>query len=183
MINSYQARQIADAWLNSPEVQITQVQTLPYGWVFFYQSKAYLAGDESAVLAGNAPLLVDRDTGKLVVTGTAHRIEVYLQAYEQGRSLLVKLGSDAAQIAVVDQVIDAIKLRRGERLLRAALMKQHALSAEEAVAAIEQVRRGLTGDFPDHAEWLPLLWLARERAALGADWPDWVKEAQKNGRF
>ena len=142
MINSYQARQIADAWLNSPEVQITQVQTLPYGWVFFYQSKAYLAGDESAVLAGNAPLLVDRDTGKLVVTGTAHRIEVYLQAYEQGRSLLVKLGSDAAQIAVVDQVIDAIKLRRGERLLQAALMKQHALSAEEVLLPSSRCAEG-----------------------------------------
>ena len=55
----------------------------PYVWIFFYQSKAYLdSGDFSELLAGNAPLIVDRSAGELRVTGTARPIDDYLAAYE-----------------------------------------------------------------------------------------------------
>ncbi len=54
-----------------------------FGWVFFYQSKQYLeTRDHSAQLVGNAPLIVNRFTGDLVPTGTAHPTEYYLERYE-----------------------------------------------------------------------------------------------------
>lgn len=54
-----------------------------FGWVFFYQSEQYVrTGAESMRLYGNAPIIVDRRTGRATVTGTAFPIEDYLVAYE-----------------------------------------------------------------------------------------------------
>ncbi|WP_444893706.1 YrhB domain-containing protein [Microbulbifer sp. TRSA001] len=54
-----------------------------WGWVFFYQSKTYVeTGDFRNMLAGNAPIIVNRDTGQLSYAGTAHDIECYIKEYE-----------------------------------------------------------------------------------------------------
>ena len=178
MINSYQARQIADAWLNSSKLQITQVQTLSFGWVFFYQSKAYLAGDDSAALAGNAPIIVARDNGQVSLTGTALPIEAYLAAYQaaeqRNQALLDQLGDLQAQTKLVDGAIAHIKRRLGDSLLRLSLKKRQGLSDEDADWVIEQVRSGLQSHRFDSAhriERQPLFALSRERAALDVDWP------------
>ena len=50
------------------------------GWVFFYESADYLrTGDIAGALAGNAPIVVDKTTGDLHITGTAEPVEVYLE--------------------------------------------------------------------------------------------------------
>ena len=55
-----------------------------WGWVFFYQSKAYIeSGDLGDMLAGNAPYIVNKKNGQLYVTGTAYDIEHYINVYEQ----------------------------------------------------------------------------------------------------
>lgn len=57
-----------------------------FGWVFFYQSREYLeTGDLSQQLAGNAPIIVDREDGSVHTTGTAEPVEHYLAAYEKRR--------------------------------------------------------------------------------------------------
>ena len=54
-----------------------------WGWVFFYQSKGYQeSGDFRDMIAGNAPYIVNRQTGAITVTGTAHDIEHYMSEYE-----------------------------------------------------------------------------------------------------
>lgn len=54
-----------------------------WGWVFFYQSKTYVeTGDFRNMLVGNAPIIVNRNTGQLSHTGTAHDIERYIKEYE-----------------------------------------------------------------------------------------------------
>jgi hypothetical protein len=68
------------------KVRIIREATIakPYGWVFFYQSNEALdQGDGSALLAGNAPILVDRHTFELRVMGTAKPLEEYLKDYER----------------------------------------------------------------------------------------------------
>ena len=87
MLTYKQALMLAEAWLRicvSVDVRILEEQVVkkPYGWVFFYQSTAFLSGDPLAELAGNAPLLVDRCEGEIRVTGTARRLSEYLAAYE-----------------------------------------------------------------------------------------------------
>ena len=55
-----------------------------FGWVFFYQSKAYLESRRpSDAFAGNAPLLVSRKDGMLHITGTAFPIETYIENFNR----------------------------------------------------------------------------------------------------
>ncbi|CAG9415136.1 YrhB domain-containing protein [Providencia alcalifaciens] len=57
------------------------------GWFFCYQSKEYLeTGEFSAQLAGNAPFVIDKDTGELHELGTAFPLEKYLQNYEEQKN-------------------------------------------------------------------------------------------------
>ncbi|NZA27721.1 hypothetical protein H0E84_15170 [Luteimonas sp. SJ-92] len=67
------------------EVEIIDSATLerPLGWVFFYQSREFLlTGNSSSRLAGNAPLIVNRHSGRISVTGTAEPVEEYIARYE-----------------------------------------------------------------------------------------------------
>jgi len=58
-----------------------------FGWVFFYNTKRFLeSGDMQWALGGNAPLIVDRRTGELHVTGTAHPIEHYIEEFRRLQS-------------------------------------------------------------------------------------------------
>lgn len=53
--------------------------TLPWGWVFFYNSREYLeTGDDLYTIAGNAPIAVTRG-GEIHETGTARPLEEYLR--------------------------------------------------------------------------------------------------------
>lgn len=90
MVDREQAEAIAGAYLRdlgrkgSPECVLLRQETLDeaFGWVFFYQSREYVAtGRSSAMLAGTAPLLVLRETGELRVLGTDLPVENYLVAY------------------------------------------------------------------------------------------------------
>lgn len=57
----------------------------PYGWVFYYTSKRfYIDKDETFALAGNAPILIDRQAGEVHVLGTARPLEDYLREWDEG---------------------------------------------------------------------------------------------------
>src|SRR5262245_58815365 len=61
----------------------------PFGWVFFYNSRRFIdSGDPQHSLGGNAPLIVDRDSGAVVPTGTARDIDYYISYYAKNRSLI-----------------------------------------------------------------------------------------------
>jgi hypothetical protein len=98
MIDRQQAEVIAEAHvrdlprLGSPECILLPQETLeePFGWVFFYQSREYIeTGRSSTRVAGNAPLLVLRQTGELRVLGTGLPLENYLAAYRGSVDSLV----------------------------------------------------------------------------------------------
>ena len=55
-----------------------------WGWVFFYNSARYLkTGNFLHALLGNAPFIVNRNTGEVRVTGTAYPTEYYISEYER----------------------------------------------------------------------------------------------------
>lgn len=69
-------------------LQITCEGAFSEGWYFCYQSREFLeTGEMSAQLAGNAPFLIDRQSGELHVLGTAKPLENYLEDYikEKGK--------------------------------------------------------------------------------------------------
>lgn len=97
MINYKEAKEKALLYLKnmqevSSDFDITYVlldeetSTQSFGWVFFYTSKEFLeTGDFSYMLVGNAPIIVDKFTGEISETGTAHPIEYYIEQYNQGK--------------------------------------------------------------------------------------------------
>ena len=53
-----------------------------FGWVFYYSSDKFIrTGDFRHALAGNAPLIVNRESGELIETGTAREISYYINNY------------------------------------------------------------------------------------------------------
>ncbi|MCG8416525.1 MAG: YrhB family protein [Proteobacteria bacterium] len=55
-----------------------------YGWVFFYDTRAYVeGGDELRAAVGNAPFIVLAENGEIHSTGTAHDVDHYLALFER----------------------------------------------------------------------------------------------------
>ena len=57
--------------------------TKDWGWVYFYTSEKWeQTGDLQYAVAGNAPFIVEKATGNVIVTGTAEPVENYINRYE-----------------------------------------------------------------------------------------------------
>jgi len=86
MLTYKQAYTLAETWVRvccGDGVQIVSDAVIkkPYGWIFFYQSSAFLAsGDYRHALAGNLPILVDRMSYEIRATGRL--LEEFLMKYE-----------------------------------------------------------------------------------------------------
>lgn len=91
MITFDEAVKKANEYLSDSEfpVVITSQGRFSEGWFFCFQSKEYIeTGDISALLAGNAPFIIDKDTGELHELGTAQPLKEYLQEYEKKKNNL-----------------------------------------------------------------------------------------------
>jgi len=61
---------------------LNQTVEFELGWVFFYQTKEYFeSGNIMYAAGGNAPIIIDKRTGAIHVTGTAHPINKYIVDY------------------------------------------------------------------------------------------------------
>ncbi len=94
MIDKKTAEESARAYIASmefstkDELVLQEDKTIekPFGWVFFYNSKKFVeTRDFHYALLGNAPLIVDKESGDLHVTGTAKPTEYYIEEYERKR--------------------------------------------------------------------------------------------------
>ena len=58
-----------------------------WGWVFFYTSEKWHQTKEiQYAVAGNAPFIVEKANGNIIVTGTAEPVENYIREYEASLS-------------------------------------------------------------------------------------------------
>ncbi|MEC4004910.1 YrhB domain-containing protein [Flavobacterium sp. SUN052] len=58
----------------------------PYGSIFFYTSKKFAKTEDfKYAIAGNAPFLVENESGKIISFGTSESDEYYIEEYEAGR--------------------------------------------------------------------------------------------------
>jgi hypothetical protein len=94
MINISKARSLVEGELSKmshdrpPESKRVIVNVLPIegdlGWIFFYNTKAFAeTQDPMYELAGNAPIIVDREDGSLHVTGTGRSFEEYVEEFRK----------------------------------------------------------------------------------------------------
>ena len=53
-----------------------------FGWVLVYNSAKYIeTGDYRETLVGNAPLIFNKESEEIIVTGTAHDVSYYVSNY------------------------------------------------------------------------------------------------------
>ena len=93
MLDLRQAQSVAEQHLErlrqlGEDVVLDERRTVewPTLYAFVYNSRDYVErSDELAVLAGNGPLIVDRETGELHECGSAHPVDHYVREYERSR--------------------------------------------------------------------------------------------------
>jgi hypothetical protein len=91
MIDVVEARRLVQQHLDGDRGEpswlvLTGEQEFAEGWVFYYDSRR-LQATRALIdsLAGNAPIIVNRETGELTSTGTARPTEEYLAEYIESR--------------------------------------------------------------------------------------------------
>jgi hypothetical protein len=93
MLDEEQAKKLVYEQINAnyfthvvgDELVIIEDETItkPYGWVFFYTSRKYLeTRDAQFFVIGNGAIIVEKETGALIGTGTARPAEYYIAQYE-----------------------------------------------------------------------------------------------------
>jgi Immunity protein 35 len=95
MIDIEQAKTIAEEYVNrgycveGDRLVVVDRETIEkeYGWIFFYDSLRYLeSGDDSYLIAGNAPLIVEKDDGSVHVLPAVPSLEQWIAQYEAQRA-------------------------------------------------------------------------------------------------
>lgn len=90
MITKDQAINIASTYIKGIPViskhtlllQLEKTIEFELGWVFFYQTKAFIEnGNYLDAAVGNAPIIVDNRTGEIQVTGTAYPVKKYIEDF------------------------------------------------------------------------------------------------------
>lgn len=75
--------------VDGDELVVLEEETIQkeYGWIFFYTSRRFVeTGDVNHMVVGNAPVVVNKRTGKLTFLGTAEPTENYVRRYEESLS-------------------------------------------------------------------------------------------------
>ena len=94
MIDKQTAQKAVLEFINPPythvypndELIIVDSLDKEYGWIFFYDSKRYWeTKDFQYVIAGNAPIVVEKSDGSLHVLNTAQELDDMIGDYEKRR--------------------------------------------------------------------------------------------------
>ena len=91
MISFQQARDIAEKIIQNKchgvDVKLIivddQIIDKPYAWIFPYTSKQWLEGDFNYALAGNSPLFVEKQDGRVSTFRTGLSVEGMIDEYEE----------------------------------------------------------------------------------------------------
>lgn len=107
------AEKVANDWLTTHvsapcRVSGEHTREVGYGWVFYWNSVAFLDRRERKhMMLGNAPLLILRGTGEVVPTGTAYSVDHYLRHYE----MRVGMRPQPSRVAMTRTVLRDVWLR------------------------------------------------------------------------
>ncbi len=77
-------RQLHPDALGDDAIEVVDGATIEFetGWMFFYDRKRALeTNDMNDMLFGNAPLIFEKDTGRVFVTGTAEDPDAYVERF------------------------------------------------------------------------------------------------------
>ena len=64
------------------QIMSDKTEEIEVGWVFYYNSAKFIeTGNFQDAIAGNAPLIVNRNSGAIIETGTARETDYYVKNY------------------------------------------------------------------------------------------------------
>jgi hypothetical protein len=152
-----EARRAAQRRLGASRTELVIIgeQEFADGWVFFYDSVEHQrTGRIEDALGGNAPILIDRETGQFHRTGTARPVEDYIEEHAQ-RKRRVRAGwpddLDDRFVALLGLVRDGMGLRDA-RHLDLLLSSLRGYPPREAATLLDELveleRRGLVDRRP-----------------------------------
>ena len=183
VIERDEARRRAEAHLREIESKSTSPLVLTGetefadGWVFFYDSARHLETRALAdSLAGNAPILVDRDTGDTFPTGTAHPVEYYLNQFSERKRCLREgwpLELDA-RFRHLLRLVNEGSGRRDARALDMYINARFEPRADHHVRdeLLELERRGLVTKLPDSTGGVGNFWQITPAGLNALEAPD-----------
>ena len=163
MMNKEQAKKSVLDYIDADknDFVIVEEATLEedFGWVIFYDSRSHNeTGMFRFAIAGNAPLIVERDTGRILETGTAYPIERYLISYRL-------TGNPNSELTPAVEIVDY-----GSSLVTLeainAIRKTKGIGLDEAKAQIDLLNTGDSLMLPCDTEEKARI-LAKEVSALG----------------
>ncbi|MDE3896011.1 MULTISPECIES: YrhB domain-containing protein [Vibrio] len=68
------------------KIQDNETEEYDFGWVFYYNTEEFIkAGDFREALSGNTPLIVNRYTEELVITGNHEEVDCYIKNHVKTR--------------------------------------------------------------------------------------------------
>jgi len=143
MTTRVEAKALVDAFITNDDLPAGDVAIVlddetierPWGWVFFYNSRRFVeTGDVRSCLGGNAPLIVERTSGRLLETGTAQDIGFYLSNYEATGDPYMQPGR-VLELSCCDPGANRIEAAR-------LIAKATTISIGAAKRGIDEVARG-----------------------------------------
>jgi len=149
------AKALAQAFVAENDVSILDAFTEEHlwGWVFYYQANAFLVtGRLGGALAGNAPLIVERSTGRVIPLGTARPTSYYIANYlatgdphrEPGNVVCVcgwEVGASALAAILAIRSATGSSLRTAKKQVEACLSgAQVAVVSRDSAAAVQLVQ-------------------------------------------
>jgi hypothetical protein len=85
MVNEADAKERVEAIIGTFQpvgsFEVTSAKDIGWGWVVFYSAST------GELVAGNAPYIVDKQSGEVLETGTAEPLEVYIRRIEKQRGI------------------------------------------------------------------------------------------------
>ncbi len=131
-----------------------------FGWVIFYDSRLHHErGLFRYAIAGNAPLIVERNTGRILETGTAYPIEYYLTAYRL-------TGDPHSDLIPVVEIMDYASIPDTFKFIKA-VRKITGIGLSDAKAHIDHLKRKGSVTIPCDTQETARI-LVKEISALGA---------------
>lgn len=149
MLTKHQAEQLAEKHLDqllSATSLVEPCRLYPeltkeydFGWVFFWNLCDWPDSTSTVALGGNAPFLVERESGRILTLGTAYSLNHYILSYElfgdpsalgnaESRGFLVRITGAPTSVSLRDFV----------RLMR----KHTALSIQQARTLLQRAQAG-----------------------------------------
>jgi Immunity protein 35 len=87
LVADYLKRHLAPKFVDKVVILENNTIEKSYGWIFFYQTRKWVETRKTRDgLIGNGPILIDKNTAKIVQFGSSGSLDYWCELYENGKT-------------------------------------------------------------------------------------------------